>query len=135
MFDLYATPSDGGEIINLTKTDEIREESPRWSPDVKKLAFWVMLAPNGTQDFVLTILDMNTKTATNLCITSDPNGYGGEFHEDLPAPIWSPDGEQVVVESRYSEDHNRVVLVDLSNKIAVEIGQDVRPVGWMVTSP
>jgi hypothetical protein len=67
-----------------------------------------------------------------FCISSDPPGYGGEFDENLPAPIWSPDGKQIIVENRFSDEHNRVVLVDLSNMIAVEIAKDARPVGWMV---
>src|SRR5580700_6496981 len=31
LWDLYAIPSDGGEIINLTKTPAIREQDPHWS--------------------------------------------------------------------------------------------------------
>ena len=109
--------------------------SPRWSPDGKQLAFWVQHEANGTLDHVLAIVDTTTKTTTNFCISSDPSGYGGEFDESLPAPIWSPDGKQIIVENRFSHDHNRVVLVDLPNKIAVEIAQDARPVGWMAAQP
>ena len=109
--------------------------SLRWSPDGKQLAFWVQHEANGTLDHVLAIVDTTTKTATNFCISSDPSGYGGEFDESLPAPIWSPDGKQIIVENRFSDEHNRVVLVDLSNMIAVEIAKDARPVGWMVAQP
>jgi len=38
LWDIFAVPSDGGEVINLTNTPEIREESPRWSPDGKTIA-------------------------------------------------------------------------------------------------
>src|SRR5437764_753481 len=30
LWDLYAVPAEGGEIVNLTNTPEIREESPLW---------------------------------------------------------------------------------------------------------
>lgn len=35
LWDIFAVPSEGGEVINLTNTPEIREEGPRWSPDGK----------------------------------------------------------------------------------------------------
>src|SRR4051812_24055170 len=31
LWDLYAVPSKGGEVINLTKTPAIREQHPHWS--------------------------------------------------------------------------------------------------------
>lgn len=109
--------------------------SPRWSPDGKRLAFWIQHSLNGTMNYVLAVADLVTKSVTNFCVSSDPSGYGGEFHEALPGPIWSPDGKQLIIESRNSEDHSRVVLVDLLNNTAVEIAQDTRPVGWMTSEP
>ena len=38
LWDVFAIPSGGGEVINLSDTSEIREESPRWSPDGKTKA-------------------------------------------------------------------------------------------------
>lgn len=109
--------------------------SPSWSPNGTQLAFWLYHSINEGPKYVLTIVDSRTKAATNLCISSDPSGYGGEFRETLPPPIWSPDGEQILVENRFSEDHNRIILVDLSHTIAMVIAQDARPVGWMVAQP
>src|SRR5258705_3601299 len=37
-YDLFAIPSGGGKADNLTKTDEVSETGPRWSPDGKQLA-------------------------------------------------------------------------------------------------
>src|SRR5246127_1414016 len=37
-YDLFAIPSGGGKADNLTKTDDISETSPRWSPDGTQLA-------------------------------------------------------------------------------------------------
>src|SRR5262244_318850 len=39
LWDLYAVPSDGGEVINLTNTPAVREENPRWSKDGSTIAF------------------------------------------------------------------------------------------------
>ena len=38
-WDLFAVPTETGEMRNLTRTPEISEESPRWSPDGKLLAY------------------------------------------------------------------------------------------------
>ena len=38
LWDVFAIPSNGGEVLNLSNTPEIREESPRWSPDGKTIA-------------------------------------------------------------------------------------------------
>jgi Tol biopolymer transport system component len=35
LWDVYAVPADGGEVVNLTRTPDIREENPVWSPDGK----------------------------------------------------------------------------------------------------
>jgi Tol biopolymer transport system component len=39
LWDLYAVPSDGGEVINLTNTPAVREEGPQWSHDGSTIAF------------------------------------------------------------------------------------------------
>jgi Tol biopolymer transport system component len=33
LWDLYAVPSEGGEVVNLTNTPAIREQDPHWSHD------------------------------------------------------------------------------------------------------
>jgi Tol biopolymer transport system component len=38
-WDLFAVSTETGEVRNLTRTPEISEESPRWSPDGKRLAY------------------------------------------------------------------------------------------------
>jgi len=41
LWDLFAVPSDGGDIVNLTNTPDAREESPLWSADGSTLAFTI----------------------------------------------------------------------------------------------
>ena len=38
LWDIYAVPSQGGKVVNLTNTPEIREEAPLWSRDGKTIA-------------------------------------------------------------------------------------------------
>jgi dipeptidyl aminopeptidase/acylaminoacyl peptidase len=37
MYDVYAIPSDGGAVVNLTNTPDISESDATWSPDGKSL--------------------------------------------------------------------------------------------------
>lgn len=39
VYDLYAIPCEAGQAVNLTKTANISEEFPHWSPNGKMLAF------------------------------------------------------------------------------------------------
>ncbi|MGD0506482.1 MAG: S9 family peptidase [Terriglobales bacterium] len=59
LWDLYAVPSDGGEIINLTNTPAIREQDPVWSHDGRTIAFDYKLK-EGTQ-YDIALLDWKTR--------------------------------------------------------------------------
>src|SRR5437899_1009738 len=62
LWDLYAVPSDGGQIVNLTNTPAIREESPRWSHDGKTIAF--SYKPKDGSQYDIALLDVATKKVT-----------------------------------------------------------------------
>src|SRR5713226_4519129 len=59
LWDVFAIPSDGGEVINLTNTPEIREESPRWSPDEKTIA--LNTKPKEATVYDITLMDWATR--------------------------------------------------------------------------
>ncbi len=64
LYDLYAVPSDGGEIANLTGTPEIREQSPHWSPDGKSIA--LEYKPKASTVYDIAVLDWNTRKIRKL---------------------------------------------------------------------
>lgn len=83
-WDLFAVPSGGGQAINLTNTPEMREESPRWSPDGKTIA--LIQKPKTGTNYNLALLDWASRKITPLT------------HEAAAdrtwAPVaWSPDGK------------------------------------------
>jgi dipeptidyl aminopeptidase/acylaminoacyl peptidase len=84
LWDLFAVPSDGGEIINLTNTPEIREEGPRWSPDGKTLA--LNHKPKEATVYNIALLDWATRKVTLLTHESTPNHLWNSV-------AWSPDGK------------------------------------------
>jgi dipeptidyl aminopeptidase/acylaminoacyl peptidase len=64
LWDLYAVPSDGGDIINLTHTSDVREEGPLWSRDGKLIAF--SYKPKDSTIYDLALLDWEGKQVRKL---------------------------------------------------------------------
>jgi hypothetical protein len=149
--EIYAITKDGvyqrltyfGKHFKKAKVGKLE-----WSPDGKKISFWLTLEPGpyklpaGTyQDVRLAVLNTETLGITYYCLSGDSIGFknpppSAEFLGiDIPAPIWSPDGQQLVIENRYSPDASRLILLDIANGTAVEIGKDSAPLGWMISMP
>ena len=84
LWDVFAIPSDGGAVINLSNTPEIREESPRWSPDGKTIA--LNTKPKEATVYNITLLDWATRKMTPLTHESTPNHL-------WQSVAWSPDGK------------------------------------------
>src|SRR5271165_5973336 len=59
LWDLYAIPSDGGEIVNLTNTPAIREQDPHWSHNGRTIAFDYKTKDGAQYDIAL--LDWSTR--------------------------------------------------------------------------
>ncbi len=75
LWDLYAVPSDGGEIINLTNTPAIREQDPVWSHDGRTIAF--DYKPKDGSQYDVALLDWRTRKVQVLT------------HEQQPGYSWS----------------------------------------------
>jgi dipeptidyl aminopeptidase/acylaminoacyl peptidase len=82
IYDLYAIPSQGGEVVNLTNTADISETFPVWSPDGKSLAIKYKPKLSSVED--IAIIDWKTHAVRNLTQekTSDHVWNG---------PFWSGD--------------------------------------------
>jgi len=72
LWDLYAIPSDGGEVVNLTNTPAIREQDPHWSHDGKTIAF-AYKTKDGSQ-YDIALLDWSTRKVHKLTNEQQP-GY------------------------------------------------------------
>jgi len=82
---LFAVPTNGANPPRRI-TSGIRDSSPRWSPDGKRLAFVRAIEKDGkVQPAQLYLLDMAGGEAR--AITSLTRGAGG--------PVWSPDGGRI----------------------------------------
>jgi dipeptidyl aminopeptidase/acylaminoacyl peptidase len=72
LWDLYAVPSEGGDVVNLTNTPAIREQDPHWSHDGGTIALGYK-SKEGTQ-YDIALLDWNTRKVHKLTHEQQP-GY------------------------------------------------------------
>lgn len=138
-----------GDVQRLTyfenHFEKVQISKMSWSPDGKNIAFWTALdprvfdpEPGAYQDIRLAILDTETLDVTFYCISGDSIGLtngppSAKFiSNDIPAPIWSPTGQQVIVENRYTSDASRLILLDIQKEVAVQVGENMKPIGWMM---
>jgi hypothetical protein len=135
-YELYSLSRDG-QIAQLTSLTDyypwVYIDNYSWSPNGRYIAFWFSNWSNEKPGWelqaerYLAVVDTETMVVTNYCIPGKLASSGR-----TPAPVWSPNGKQLVVESPNTDGHSQVVLVDLERYIAVKIGEDMTPRGWMV---
>ncbi|HEY6181955.1 MAG TPA: S9 family peptidase [Terriglobales bacterium] len=91
LWDLFAVPSLGGEVINLTNTKEIRETDARWSPDGKTIA--LVYRPKDTSVNNIALMDWATRKVTLLTHESTPD-------HSWDSVAWSPDSKTLYANRR-----------------------------------
>ena len=84
LWDIFAVPGDGGEVVNLTSTPDVREESPLWSPDGKTIA--LNHKPKDGLVYNLALLDWATRKVSLLTHEETTN-------HSWNSVAWSPDGK------------------------------------------
>jgi Tol biopolymer transport system component len=106
-----------------------------WSPDSRYIAFWMWYPGVISNNWVLAVLDTSTKKVTDYCISTDPYARGGQsYFGNVKAPLWSPDGKQIIVEHRI-KDSGYVVLLDIRQITAFQVAQNMVPLAWMMQEP
>jgi dipeptidyl aminopeptidase/acylaminoacyl peptidase len=86
MWDLYAVPGDGGAVVNLTNTPDIREEGPLWSHSGKMIA--LRYKPKDSTLYDVAVLDWSSKTIRKLTKEEAKNN-------SWSAVAWGPDDKTI----------------------------------------
>jgi hypothetical protein len=135
-YELYSTDLDGN-VEQLTHlTDEypwVYIEDYNWSPDGRYVAFWYswwnerpgweLQGPR-----YLGIVDAESDQVDYYCVVGKPHDSGR-----MPPPIWSPNGENLVIEIPTDGRESRVILINTSQHTAFQIDENLTPEGWMVS--
>jgi dipeptidyl aminopeptidase/acylaminoacyl peptidase len=101
-FEIYSAPLDGERIFQLTDAKE-RSVWPRWSPDVRQLAF--LRDRGGDERFDIWVVDRDGEHERNL--TNEP----GVMHRDI---AWSPDGTKLAYTANSGGKAFAIHVIDLA---------------------
>lgn len=137
--DLFSITPDGKttQLTHLTqhygKELTIYSNGLSWSPDGRYIAFWLLYPNTYSQDWELAVFDTTTQKTTNYCIASNSTSTLKAMYP-LATPIWSPDGKQIMVENRHGTSAQRVVILDIAQKTAFQVSENMYPAAWLAPS-
>ena len=94
-YDLFSVPANGGEIVNLTKTPDLSEDDPVFSPDNTQLAVTLKARTAATTN--IGIFDWKTRHIRNLTNESTEDHFWAN-------PIWSNDSKYLFAVRRNAGD-------------------------------
>ncbi len=136
--ELYEVSREGQaeQLTNLSSVAYVLESTYSWSPDGRHIAMFLGSPFEAVSEKArVAVLDTTTLNVMDYCVNITFRGEGYGSGSPIWSPIWSPDGHQFVITDWYEKDHRRVILVDIEKNIAVQIAEDMEPVGWMIFDP
>ncbi len=106
-WDIFLVSPKTGQVVNVTNTREIAEESPTWSHDGRYLAY--MVKPKTLSVFEIDVYDTVMREVKHLTTGTAKDRMN-------VAPIWSADGKFIVYTKTQSKaTDSNVFLVDVAS--------------------
>lgn len=93
-YQLYAVPSSGGAVTNLSNAPELRETGMLVSPDGRQIAFSLKPKDKGQND--LAVMDVATRKIRNLTHEADPQW-------DWGAVAWVDKGRALIADRGFTD--------------------------------
>jgi len=101
-WDIFLVSPNTGQVVNLTNTREIAEESPTWSPDGRYLAY--MVKPKTSSVFEIDVYDTLMRETRHLTSGTAKNKMN-------VSPIWSRDGKWIVYTQQQAKGTDSNIFV------------------------
>ena len=107
--EILTAPAEKGDIRNLSKTTDVVERDPAWSPDGKSIAY----LSDESGEYALHVRDQSGMgEVRKIDLGSPPTFYY--------SPAWSPDSKKIA----YTDKKLNVWYVDLEKKTPVRVDTD-----------
>jgi dipeptidyl aminopeptidase/acylaminoacyl peptidase len=106
-WDIFLVSPKTGQVVNVTNTREIAEESPAWSPDGRYLAY--MVKPKTSSVYEIDVYDTLQRDVKHLTT--------GTAKDRLNVgPIWSKDGKFIVyTQAQAKGTDSNLFVVDVAS--------------------
>src|SRR5712691_5892022 len=101
-WDIFLVSPSTGQVVNLTNTREIAEESPTWSPDGRYLAY--MVKPKTSSVFEIDVYDTLMRETRHLTTGTAKNKMN-------VSQIWSRDGKWIVYTQQQAKGTDSNIFV------------------------
>jgi dipeptidyl aminopeptidase/acylaminoacyl peptidase len=99
-WDLFLVSPFNGDVVNLTNTPSISEESPAWSPDGRYLAYTVK--PKTSSVYEIDVMEVATRQVRHLTSGTAKDRFN-------VGPVWSRDGKRIA----YTQAHAKPTDSDI----------------------
>jgi dipeptidyl aminopeptidase/acylaminoacyl peptidase len=106
-WDIFMVSPKNGQVVNLTNTREIAEESPAWSADGRYLAY--MIKPKTSSVFEIDVYDTVMREVRHMTAGTAKDRMNVE-------PLWSRDGKSIVYTQEQSKGtDSNIFVVDVAS--------------------
>jgi tricorn protease len=98
--EIFTVPAEHGDVRNITRSSDLADRAPVWSPKGDKIAWF---SDKGHKGYVLLIASQDG--------LSEPRQIPIGISKMAWDPVWSPDGKQIA----FTDDDVRIRVIDIES--------------------